>query len=283
MTVAARLAAGIVAAAAWCGTALAHEDLQERIDALTRAIARAGDAAPLLLQRAELHRLHRDWDAAARDLDAVATRPAVAPELDLARARLAIDRGDDALAARHLDRLLAAQPDSAVGLDLRADLAERGGRHAESARDRDAAIRHSPEPRIEQYQRWSAALAAGGDTAAAVAALDAGIARFGPIVSLEHPAVERLVAARRWDDALARLDGMLARTGPRELLLTWRAEVLLAAGRAGPSGTAFRLAQEAWAQLPQRARERPAMQSLLARISDGAAAAQRGGIASSAN
>jgi len=62
------------------------------------------------------------------------------------------------------------------------------------------------------------------------AALDAGMARLGPIVSLQLPAVELEVALGRTDRALARLDTLLARTA-NPAWVARRGDLLLRAGR----------------------------------------------------
>lgn len=269
-------------AAAWLGCVSrdtqAHEGTHERIEALSLAIAREPREAAFLLRRAELRRQHRDWLSAAADLDAAARLDATLLGLDLARARLAIDRGEDSKAREWLDRHLAARPDSAQAFTLRAELLERSGLHAEAARDHQSSLRASTEPRIEQFLAWGNALARGGDVDGAVAALDAGRARFGSVVSLEHPAVEMLVSAQRWDAALARLHDMLQRMRSKEALLTRRGEILHVAGRADEAQVAFGEAAAAWEQLPSHTRVKPAMLELRRRIDMGMASAATSGI-----
>jgi len=248
------------------GPAHAHNGIHERIEALTQAIARDPRTAKLFLQRSDLHRQHREWSAASADLEAAAKLAPDLPGLDLARARLAIARGEDPEGLTWLDRHLSAHHGSAVGYTLRAELQERAGRAANAAHDHEASLRASADPRIEQYLAWASALTRGGDVDSAIGALDAGLARFGPVVSLEHPLVELLTSVRRWDDALSRLTSMLRRAGPRETLLTRRAEILRDAGRFDQAQEAFLEARLAWEQLSPRKRALPAMQEVRERI-----------------
>jgi hypothetical protein len=64
-----------------------------------------------------------------------------------------------------------------------------------------------------------------------VDALSVGIERLGPLASLQLPAVDLAIELRRWDDALARIDTLLARNPRNEAWLARRASILAAAGR----------------------------------------------------
>src|SRR5262245_23085946 len=130
-----RFASIALLACATAAPAIAHDGLHEHIEALAPAIANAPGDAALLLKRGDLRRQHREWDAATADLTSAAKLNPALPGLDLALARLAIDRGDDATARPWLDRHLASRPDSALGYTLRAELLEREGRPAAAARD----------------------------------------------------------------------------------------------------------------------------------------------------
>ena len=123
-----------------------------------------------------------------------------------------------------------ARPD-AYGL-----LFERGraclalGRIDRAARDFGRAIAGMPQPRPEHVIARRDALLALGRLSDAVAALDEGMARLGPIPSLELPAVELDLDLGRYDRALRRLDTLLAqRTNP--VWVARRGDVLVQAGR----------------------------------------------------
>jgi hypothetical protein len=62
----------LVAAVALAPQAAAHGDLHEQIQAVTARRAEAPASAPLHLKRAELHRAHRQWEAALADYARVA-------------------------------------------------------------------------------------------------------------------------------------------------------------------------------------------------------------------
>src|SRR6266542_2762063 len=59
----------LVACLAICVSAWAHGPIHEQIEEVTRHIQREPRNAQLYLKRAELHRIHRDWDSASSDYE----------------------------------------------------------------------------------------------------------------------------------------------------------------------------------------------------------------------
>lgn len=251
------------------GEAAAHGMLDEQLAELNRAIAQLPGNATLHLKRGELHRKHRDWQAALADFDAARRLDPGVVEVDLAQARLAMDRGDPSVAREALGRYLAAQPNSEVGHAMRAQLHDRMGLHAAAAADHASAIRHSSDPRVEYFLGQARAFAAAGDVEAGLAAADAGLARLGPLPVLEQWAIAALVQARRWDEALARLDRLIATAPRKETAWTQRADILALAGRSADSRAAFEAARTHWDRLPERIRTTQAMLDLRQRIDAG--------------
>lgn len=256
------------------GLAVAHGRLHGQVADLTRAIASDPHNAALHLKRAELHRRHREWSLAQADLDAVRRLAPDAVDVELASARLAADRGLLAQSDAALSRYLMQRPNAEVALAMRADVRDRLGLHAQAAADYAAALRIATEPSVEYVLGLAQALARTGDDDAALAAVDAGQTRLGPLAVLEQWAVETLVRTRRWEEALARQDQLLARSPRKEIGLTRRAEILALAGRADAARAAFQAAGAQWELLPERIRVTAAMIDLHRRIAVGAAQSQ---------
>jgi tetratricopeptide (TPR) repeat protein len=251
------------------GEAAAHGMLDEQLAELSRAIAQRPGDATLHLKRGELHRRHRDWQAALADFDAARRLDPSAVEVELGQARLAMDRGAWGDARESLGGYLAARPSSEVGHALRAEVHERMGSHAAAAGDYAGAIRHSSEPWVEYFLGQARAWAAAGNRDAGLAAADAGLARLGPLPVLEQWAIAMLVQARRWDEALTRLERLIAAAPRKETTLTQRADILALAGRAADSRAAFEAARVHWDKLPERIRATQAMIDLRQRIDAG--------------
>jgi predicted Zn-dependent protease len=101
------------------------------------------------------------------------------------------------------------------------------------------AVRLLPDPRPDHYLEWARARAPEGPLAAR-AALDEGVRRLGPVVSLMLPALDQEVAAGRLDDALARIDRLAAAAPRADGWATLRGELLARAGRCDEARAAFR-------------------------------------------
>lgn len=252
-----------------CGLVFAHGALHEQIEALGKSIALAPRNPALYVKRGELHRMHQDWMAAASDFNQALAIDGKEADAVLGLARLANDRGEWARAEKLATEYLEARTASEVGYRLRAEIRARMGQagSAGAAGDWAAAIRLSSEPAAEYFLGRAEALAlSGGD---AIAAIDAGVARLGPLVVLDQWAVEYLVKQRRWAAALARQERLVAGAPRKESALTRQAEILLAAGRAAQARAEFQAALAAWDQLPERLRQTKAMGELRARIAAG--------------
>ena len=249
-----------------CGVVFAHGALHEQIEALGKSIALTPRNPALYVRRGELHRMHQDWKAAASDFNQALAIDGEEADAVLGLARLASDRGEGARAEELATEYLEARAASEVGYRLRAEIRARLGQ-AGAAGDWAAAIRLSSEPAAEYFLGQAEALALhGGD---AVGAIDAGVARLGPLVVLEQWAVEHLVKQRSWAAALARQERLVAGAPRKESALTRKAEILLAAGRVAEARAGFQAALAAWDQLPERLRQTKAMGELRARIAAG--------------
>jgi predicted Zn-dependent protease len=249
-----------------CGVAFAHGALHEQIEALGKSITLAPRNPVLYVKRGELHRMHQEWMAAASDFNQALAIDGKTADAVLGLARLANDRGELGRAEKLATEYLKARTASEVGYRLRAEIRARLGQ-AGAAGDWAMVIRLSNEPGAEDFLGQAEALAlSGGD---AIAAIDAGVARLGPLVVLDQWAVEYLVKQRRWEAALARQERLVAGAPRKESALTRRAEILLAAGRGAQARAGFQAALAAWEQLPERLRQTKAMGELRARIGAG--------------
>ena len=211
---------GLVLAAAPAG---AHPGPHEQIAALTLALDRHPADATLWIERASVYLADGDPAAALRDLER-------AQSLAPARADLVRVRGAALLAQ---------------------------GRAAEAAADFARAVDLSPGPSPDDYLEWSRALATAGPPgrAAAIAALDRGLATIGTSASLVEEAVALECAGGDFDAALARIERHPAAWGSLPLRLARRGDVLWAAGRALEAEAEY---SAALAALESEPRRRPA-------------------------
>jgi tetratricopeptide (TPR) repeat protein len=233
---------------------LAHGDLHEQIEKLTRQIGSSPTAA-LYLKRGELHREHEDQELALADYDKAAELDPGLEVIDWCRGMALADAGQPARAREALDRFLLKQPDHADGHLTRARVLATLKEHDPAAKDYRRALQLSSEPRPETYLELSQVLEQAGDPAAAIAALDDGIGRVGAIPTLQTAAIELELEEKRHESALKRADQLVAAAERKETWLALRAEILTRAGRPAEARQALRDSLSSIEALPARIRE----------------------------
>ncbi|MBI3414335.1 MAG: tetratricopeptide repeat protein [Verrucomicrobia bacterium] len=218
----------------------AHGDTHEQIEKLTRQIVASPQDAALHVKRGELHRLHRDWNAAQADFDRAAQLDPELPLLDLLGGRLLLEMDQAADAKLHLDRFLATRPQHVEALVTRARVFTKLRDVVSAAKDFSAAIALSPEPKPEYFlERAQALRTDNAHFAEALRGLNEGVQQFGPLVTLETLAIELELETGNYDGALARVERLAAQSPRQESWLARRGEILLQAGRATEARAAF--------------------------------------------
>lgn len=251
--------------------AAAHGPIDEQIATLTSRIQEDPQNATLYLNRGVLHRHHREWDAALADFDRSAQLAPTLAEVDLARGRTLLEAGRPGPAKVALDRFLAKRPDHAKALVARARVLVEMDQNRAAVQDYTRAI--TLEARLsrgipDHYLERARAVAAQGKEyiGEAVQGLDEGIARLGPLVSLQLYAIELELSAKRYEGALARLESVAAQTPRKESWLARRAEILEQAGRQEEARLAYRQALSAIESLSSRHRKTRTMVQLEAQV-----------------
>jgi tetratricopeptide (TPR) repeat protein len=242
------LGAALLAAAfgTVCAPALAHGDLDEQIANIDRQIAARPEDAALYLRRAELHRIHREWEAAARDFAKVLALEPKHPEVAWMRARSWLEAGKPGDALPELDRYLERYPEHASARLTRARALAASGRFAQAVADYASALQRLPQPAPDYYlEQRDVQRSAGLSWEAQLADVEKGLARLGAVPSLEDAALDVELGAKRWDAALARLERQANVAGRKERWLYRRGLVLAQADRTEQAIAAFRASLEA--------------------------------------
>lgn len=241
-----------------------HGDDQVLIDALTDELAKAPDA-DLFIRRGELYRHHQEWAKAAADFESAAKLEPKLTIVDFFRARLLLEAGEPQKAQPFVERYVQHTPDEAEGWFLRGDIRAALGDHEAGALDYVEGLRKTPRPRPEHYLRRAKflALAPKPDPARILAALDEGIQRVGPVISLVEYAIELEVARKNYSDALARIDDAMQHAPRRETWLVRKGDLLVKAGRTNEAVAAYRAALAAIDDLPPRYRDTVPIEKLV--------------------
>ncbi|MGI8905733.1 MAG: tetratricopeptide repeat protein [Candidatus Sumerlaeaceae bacterium] len=248
--------------------ASAHPELIQQIDALTTEIVQQPTSGVLYLRRGELHRLHRDWPSAQMDYEKASSTGADPAGVRLARGRMLTDAGELDRARSELDALASEHPDlSAVHL-ARAQLLQLTTDSLESVDAWTSAIETASEPRPEWYLSRAALLFEAGSTrvSAAIQGLEEGIARLGPVISLQLKAVELEERAGLTTAAAARLEKIAQDAPRRESYLVQLAELYAHAAEHTSAALHAAQADRAIAALPARLQSTSATMALRHRL-----------------
>jgi tetratricopeptide (TPR) repeat protein len=241
----------------------AHGDVDVQVAALDEKIRLDPQNAVLYLKRGELYRLLRHWTEAESDFTRAERLDGHLAAVHLSRALL-LESGRPDAALTAVERFLAAEPGRSDAHELRGRILFRLGRHREAIPAFTRAIQLRDDPTADLYlERNEAVLAERPESLNdAIEGLDEAIARLGPIVTLELPAIDLAVRTRNWKDALRRIDEAAGRSPRPENWLVRRGETLMQAGRHADAQQAFLAALRAIEALPQRQRATTATQQL---------------------
>ena len=260
----------LASALAVADRAPAHGDLHRQIIALDALIAAEPASAALHVRRGDLHRAHRDWPAALADYERAATLDPGLSAADRGRAAVLLETGDPGAALASADRALARGAGRAEAGALRARALGGLGRPREAADEWAGVIQATARPRPELYiERARALVADAGRLEEAIAVIDQGIARLGPVVALDLFAIDLELGRCQPDAAVARVDRQAAATSRKETWLVRRGEILEGAGRRAEAREAFAAALTALSSLASAHRNTRAMEEVRQRSAAG--------------
>jgi tetratricopeptide (TPR) repeat protein len=213
------------------GIAAAHQDLPELLAAHERERTLHATDPAIHLEEATLRRQARDFDGALVAVERAGAVGADPADTAIVRGLIYLDAAWPGAARAEVDRALRAHPERVHLRLIRARASRRLGESAAAAADYRAAITGMRSPTPDHVIEHRDVLLEAGDEADALAALDLGMSRIGPVPALQLPAIDLALALNREDDALRRIDALLAQSPRHEGWLTRRGEILERAGR----------------------------------------------------
>jgi tetratricopeptide (TPR) repeat protein len=255
------------------GVANADVDLADRLSALNASLAVADGepaAAALLLSRAELHRLERNWDAALADLES-------ASQIDSNVEGLALRRGLALSGSgRHHESIVAFEnhlsnyPEDAFAWVHLGRSFARLELHAEAAAAFNNAIERSTRPGPGLILERADAIQAQGRShwLEALHSIEVGTSMIGRATALELRALELETMLGRFEEAIRRVSYLNDRAHSKAPWLLRKAEVLLAANRKEDAQETLEQARFHALSVPPSRRHTAANEMLLASIDD---------------
>lgn len=236
-------------------TVRAHPAIDAQVAIINELLDREPRNASLFFKRGQLHQGHRVWNAAIDDYTRAAE---IDSRLHAARIRLSevlLEAGRTGAAQRTLEVFLSEHADHVDGLVLRGRVNARLGEFASALADYDRAISRSARPQPDWFlERGRAAAQSDGGLDKAIYGLDEGLARLGPLVTLQALAIELELRRRNHEAALARVDQLLAHMPRQPQWLIKRAELLNELGRPVEARMSFGSALEMIEALPANRR-----------------------------
>ncbi|MDA1315173.1 MAG: tetratricopeptide repeat protein [Acidobacteria bacterium] len=228
-----------------------HAGIDERLKAMDKRVAADPDNPDLYIKRGELHRQHHDWDAALADYQRALDRDPQSEIVPFVRGRMFFEAGRWVEARADLDHLLGARPDHGEGLLTRARLLVKLDQPLAAAADYDKVIVGLSSPTPEYYLERAKALASAGPEYSdrALAGIDQGIKKLGPIFTLVDFAIELELKLDRADQALSRLDQIRPSMAP-ERWFHRRGVMLSHMGRTGEARASYQQALESLRAAP---------------------------------
>ena len=244
-----------------------HGETLIQIGVLTQQIeAGSTNNGSLYLRRGELYREHKDWERAEADYQKALELGLQPAEVNLNRGRLLVDKGDVKSAVAIFDSAINSAPKFGEAYFER-------GRSWLKLENRDKAIAdlqkglsllNSPQP--EHFKELAQALASTGELEQALAILDNGIKKLGPLPLLQSDAIDIELRLSHWKPAVARIDEVLKIIDRKEQWFAQKGEVLLKDNQPNEAKKALMSALKAIDALPPVLKNSPATKDLLTRI-----------------
>lgn len=238
----------------------AHEGVHEQIEEATHAIAQQPRNAALYLKRAELYRIHREFQDAERDYLRARELDPDLYAAELAMGRMLYEAGRPAEALPLLARYARLAPQDRSGHAVRARTLMALGRAGDAIPAFELALAPECDPSL--VLEYTHALVAGNRRADALRHLDG----LPPLVTYQLAAIDIELAAGNRDGALRRMQKAEACAARKEEWMERRGDLLLKMGRGEEARAAFQAALDAIATLPPERRTTRAIAAMEKRL-----------------
>ena len=225
-----------------------HDELSEQVQAITVHIQREPNNPELYFQRGELLRADSHWRLAELDYLKVKKLDPKMDSADLGLGLVYLQMKKYKQAKQALDRFLLKQPDHAPALVARGHALSKLGNRTAAIEEYTRGLELHPDPEI--YIERSQLLLEENRIQDALASLNQGMERLGPIVTMELYAVELELKLKHFDEALARVDKIADQSERKEMWFAKKGEILLLASRKDEARAMYLSAQQALQTLP---------------------------------
>ncbi|MBL9205433.1 MAG: tetratricopeptide repeat protein [Opitutaceae bacterium] len=249
-----RLTALLVSLSALAAGLLAHPESEVAIAELSRLIERTPLQPSLWFARSARYLEHGRWLEAEADLVETERLSPGFPGLNLAFAQVLLERGRYASARERALLVLSQESENAAAHLLSARASAKLGDAKAAAMGFSRAIALLAEPAPELFlERANLNL----PVKVRLEGLEEGLSRIGPAHVLLVRALDLELSAGRIDDALRRIDRIVAQSERNATWLKRRGDILVTAGRIREARTAYEQAKASLAVLPDWLKQSP--------------------------
>jgi len=250
-------------------TAFAHGELLIRIGEVTQQInAATNQNAQLYLERAELYRMDQNWAAAEADYVRAEQLAPNLPGVQVSHAGMLTDSGQFEMARVMFNNVLQCSPKNGDAYVGRARVLVKLGQRNAAIVDFKRGLELVANPAPENFVELAGALTAEGRIENALATLDQGIKKLGPIPALQTPAIDLELSRKNYNRTLARIDSLLPNLLRKENWLARRGDILIEAGRKADACKSYEDALTAIKALPWRVQQSSPMLRLKAHMAE---------------
>jgi len=212
---------------------MAHPDIDARIDILDKKITQNPNDAMLYLKRGNLHRQHRDWEAALADFKSATSIAPDLPDVFYYRSLLWFDAGQPTRAHELIDRFLAIQPSLAQGFIVRSRIRTELRQYLNASEDLTTALKLVEKPLPDLYVERARLLKKAGPAYRDKMrrGLEEGLKRLGPLVSLIDLLVELEAEDGHYQRALEYMDILPQAVQQQPGWISRRGDIYFSAGK----------------------------------------------------
>src|SRR3989304_3313278 len=213
----------------FCASVHAHPVADDVVDELNQRIKKDPKNAELYLKRGVLLRESKRWDEAVVDFELASKLDSELKVVDLAKGQLFLEAGWPKAAEFYLRLYLSVSPQN---------------------------------PKPDYYLERAEALLSVDKDSDALIGLDEGLARFGPITSLQQMALEIDLENKNYDSSLNRLNLLVKNSPRKEYWLLRRGEILEKIGRKAEAKKSYEEALKNLESRPAHRRNLPVLVKL---------------------
>jgi len=260
----------------FCASVHAHPVADDVVDELNQRIKKDPKNAELYLKRGVLLRESKRWDEAVVDFELASKLDSELKVVDLAKGQLFLEAGWPKAAEFYLRLYLSVSPQNPKALLLLARSLRDQGLGLEAGNTYTEFLQLTKNPKPDYYLERAEALLSVDKDSDALIGLDEGLARFGPITSLQQMALEIDLENKNYDSSLNRLNLLVKNSPRKEYWLLRRGEILEKIGRKAEAKKSYEEALKNLESRPAHRRNLPVLVKLEKEIREAVARLERG-------